>query len=116
MRCRVVIWSNRQAFIRAMRSLAHREGLEVLGIASTPEAALERMETLIPDVVLVDRETGERHADTVGRLMMAAGRSKVVVVDLLDEAVQVIEGWRATAQTVRELVRTIEGGMARQVA
>lgn len=116
MRCRVLIWSARPAFVRAMRSLAHREGLEVLGIARTPEAALACTQAYRPHVVLVDRETEERHPGTVVRLMVEGAPAKVVAVDPVDDAAIVLEGRRAPAATVRDLLAAIEGGMATQAA
>ena len=116
MRCRLLIWSNRPAFVRAIRSLAHREGLDVVGIARSADVAFRCVDIHRPDVVLVDRETEERHPDAVVRLMGAGAHLKVVAMDLADEAVLVLEGRRAPASTVRELVSVIEGGLAHQAA
>ncbi len=116
MSCRVLIWSERTAFVRAIRSLAHREDLVVIGIARTGDAALACVRVADPDVVLVDRETKERHPEMVLRLMDAGTRTKIVVMDLVDEAVRVLECRRATAATVRDLVRAIQGDLAQQLA
>lgn len=115
-RCRILIWSTRPAFVRAMRSLAHREGLEVTGVTRTGEAAIALVEAQDPDAVLVDRETEERHPAIVLRLVGAGARTKVVAMDLGDEAVRVLEGRQAPAGTVRDLVRAIQGDLAQQVA
>jgi len=116
MRSRLLIWSNRPAFVRAMRSLAHREGLDVVAIARSVDAALSGVDIYRPDVVLVDRETEEQYPDAVVRLMGAGAHLKVVAMDLADEAVLVLEGRRAAASTVRELVSVIESGLAQQAA
>jgi DNA-binding NarL/FixJ family response regulator len=110
----VLIWSNRPAFIRAMRSLAYREGLEVLGIARTPEAALRYVQIHQPHAVLVDRETEEHHPDTIVRLMVEGARTKVIAMDLADDAAIVLQGWRTRASTIRELMQVIEGSLASQ--
>lgn len=115
-RCGVLIWSSRPAFVRAMRSLAYREGLEVLGIARTAAAALRCVEAHRPDVVLVDRETEEQHPDTVVKLMDAEAHTKVVAMDLVDEAVLVLEARRVSTATVRDLVEVIEGRLTPQAA
>ncbi len=115
-RCRVLIWSSRAGFVRAIRSLAFREGLEVLGIARTAEAALRCVETHQPDAVLVDRETEEQHPGVIVRLMGAGAHTKVVAMDLVDEAVLVLEARRVSTSTVRDLVQAIEGGLAGQAA
>lgn len=96
--------------------MAHREGLDVIGIARTGDAALACLREQAPDVVLADRETGERHPEMVLRLMDAGTRTKVVVMDLVDDAVRVLECRRTTAVTVRDLVRAIQGDLAQQVA
>lgn len=116
MSSRILIWSQRPAFVRGMQSLAHREGLQVLGIARTASEAIVSMRSQRPDAVLVDRETYERHPETVVELMAEGEFAKVVSMDLADDAVLVLEGRRARAATVRDLVRTIEGGLAHQVA
>lgn len=116
MHCTVLIWSNRPAFIRAMRSLADREGLEVQGIARTPEAALRCVQMHQPNAVLVDRETEGQHPDTIVRLMVEGVRTKVIAMDLVDEAAIVLQGWRTRASTIRELMRVIEGSLASQAA
>ncbi len=113
-RCRVLIWSSQPAFVRAMRSLAYREGLEVLGIARTADAALRCVDSHRPDAVLVDRETEERHPDVVVQVMGASAHAKVVAMDLVDEAVLVLEARRVSTSTVRDLVQAIEGGLAGQ--
>jgi DNA-binding NarL/FixJ family response regulator len=116
MQCGVLIWSNQPAFVKAMRSLAHREGLEIRGIARTAESALRCVRMHQPDAVLVDRETEERHPDTVVRLMMEGARTKVVAMDLVDEAAVVLQGWRAPASTIRDLMQLIEGSLVSQAA
>jgi len=116
MRCRLLIWSNRSAFVRAMRSLAHREDLDVVAIARSADAVYRCVDAHHPDVILVDRETEEQHPDAVVRLMGGGAHLKVVVMDLADEAVLVLEGRRAPATTVRELVSVIEGSLTHQAA
>jgi DNA-binding NarL/FixJ family response regulator len=116
MRCRVLIWSARPAFVKAMRSLAYREGLEVVEVVRTPEAALACVRAGRPHVVLVDRETEETHPGAVVRLMVEGAPAKVVAVDLVDDAAIVLEGRRAPAATVRDLLAAIEGGVATQAA
>jgi AmiR/NasT family two-component response regulator len=116
MRCGVLIWSSRPAFVRAMRSLAYREGLEVLGIARTTDAALRCVEAHRPDAVLVDRETEEQHPHVVVQLMGAGAHTKVVAIDLVDEAVLVLEARRVSTATVRDLVEVIQGHPTPQAA
>lgn len=104
----ILIWSNRPAFQRAMRSLAHREGLEIVGIARSPQAALAAVERAAPRVVLVDRQTEQQHPDVVLRLALEGPRPRVVAMDLGEEAAVVFEGRRAPAATIRELLEVIQ--------
>ena len=53
---RVLIVDDNGAFLYAARRLLAREGLQVVGIASTGAEALRRVGDLHPDVVLVDVE------------------------------------------------------------
>jgi DNA-binding NarL/FixJ family response regulator len=116
MRSRVLIWSDQPAFVKAMRSLSDREGLQVVGIARTADAALRCVQAHGPDVVLVDRQTGDRHPGTVVRLMQVGGATKVVAMDLVDEAATVFQGWCAPASTIRDLINVIEGHLGAQAA
>jgi DNA-binding NarL/FixJ family response regulator len=45
-------------FLAAARGLLEREGIVVVGVASTAEEAVRRVEALQPDVVLIDVELG----------------------------------------------------------
>ena len=76
MRCRLLIWSNQPAFVRAMRSLAHREDLDIVAIARSADAVHRCVDAHHPDVILVDRETEEQHPDAVVRLMGGGAHSK----------------------------------------
>jgi DNA-binding NarL/FixJ family response regulator len=55
-RCLIVDDSGR--FLEAARMLLEREGIRVVGVASTSDEALERAESLRPDVTLVDIDLG----------------------------------------------------------
>lgn len=116
MQSRVLIWSSQPAFVKAMRSVADREGLQVQGIARTAESALRCVQTQQPDVVLIDRETEERHPDIVVRLMRDSACTKVVVLDLVDEAAIVLHSSREPVATIRDLMQVIEGRLASQAA
>ncbi len=56
MRC--VIVDDSQGFLAAARSLLQRQGITVVGVASTGAEALRRVVELRPDVVLVDINLG----------------------------------------------------------
>ena len=54
MSLRLLIVDDSESFLQAARVLLEREGLPVVGVASTAAEALPRAEQLRPDVVLVD--------------------------------------------------------------
>ena len=56
---RCLIVDDNEAFLRAAQLLLEREGLVVIGVASTSDDAMREAETLHPDVVLVDIFLGE---------------------------------------------------------
>ncbi|MDR7418729.1 MAG: hypothetical protein QN178_07435 [Armatimonadota bacterium] len=116
MRSRVLIWSDQPAFVKAMRSLADREGLKVQGIARTAESALRCVRVHQPEVVLVDRATEERHPDTVVRLMLDSTCTRVVAMDLVDEAAIVLHSSRQPVATIRDMMQIIEGRLTSQAA
>ena len=57
LRCLIV--DDSAGFLVAARSLLEREGITVVGIASTGAEALQRAEEFEPDVILVDIGLGE---------------------------------------------------------
>lgn len=67
LRCLIVDDSPR--FLDAARGLLEREGLTVVGVASTGSEALSQVEELRPDVALLDIELGEESGFDVARLL-----------------------------------------------
>jgi CheY-like chemotaxis protein len=57
MRCLIV--DDNAAFRRAMRYMLERDGIRVLGMATTGVEALEQAERLRPDIVLMDVRLGD---------------------------------------------------------
>ena len=54
-----LIVDDNEHFLRAAQVLLEREGLVVMGVTSTSDEAVRQVETLHPDVVLVDIFLGE---------------------------------------------------------
>jgi DNA-binding NarL/FixJ family response regulator len=66
---RVVIVDDSDSFIDAARVLLERQGVSVVGVASTTAEALGRAEQLRPDVILVDiKLAGESGFECARRL------------------------------------------------
>lgn len=81
MRCLIVDDSPR--FLDAARGLLERQGITVVGVASTSAEALRRAEELRPDVTLVDIDLGgESGFELARRLRWEAGvaRSRVILI------------------------------------
>lgn len=78
---RVLIVDDNAHFLEAARDLLDREGMSVVGVASTSVDALRRAEELRPDVILVDIDLGEESGFDLARgLMDATPRSRRDVI------------------------------------
>ena len=87
MRCLIV--DDNARFIAAARGLLEREGVAVVGAASTAADALRSFEALRPDVTLVDLDhDGERGFDVAERLHRAAGPTVSPVILISTHAAQ----------------------------
>ena len=71
MALRCVIVDDNLQFQAAARDLLEREGVSVVGVASTTAEALERVEELRPDVTLVDVDLGEESGFELARRLTA---------------------------------------------
>jgi CheY-like chemotaxis protein len=104
-------------FLQAASNLLKREGLNVLGVASTGDEALARVEELRPDVALVDIELdGESGFEVVRRLAeLPDGGQPVILIsahegrdfaDLIDSsaALGFVSKTELSAGAIRQLV------------
>jgi CheY-like chemotaxis protein len=72
---RMLIVDDNLPFLAAARQLFEREGVEVAGVASTTDEALESYERLRPDVTLIDIDlSGESGFELAYRLAAEATR------------------------------------------
>ena len=79
MRCLIV--DDSAHFVAAARSMLEREGVAVVGAASTGTDALRCFEQLRPDVTLVDLDLGDESGfDVAEQLHRAAGSAGSVVI------------------------------------
>ncbi len=86
LRCLIV--DDNQHFLVAARELLEREGINVVGVASTTAEAIERRAQLGPDVTLVDIDLGaESGFDTSRRLAENASgpASRVILISTYAE-------------------------------
>jgi CheY-like chemotaxis protein len=78
---RLLIVDDNAHFLEAARRLLEREGMTVVGVASTTLDALRRAEELQPDVTLVDIELGQESGfDLARRLAEGTGSQRPPVI------------------------------------
>ncbi|MDX6476009.1 MAG: two-component system, response regulator PdtaR [Gaiellaceae bacterium] len=81
MSVRCLIVDDNRCFLAAAQTLLEREGLTIVGVASTSAEALHAAETLRPDVVLVDVSLGEESGvELVRRLRADRERAATVIL------------------------------------
>jgi DNA-binding NarL/FixJ family response regulator len=87
MALRSLIVDDNTHFLTAARDLLEREGVEVVGVASSGAEALQLADMLRPDVALVDIDLGDESGlDLARRLVGADGeRSRVVLISAYSE-------------------------------
>ena len=75
-----VIVDDSVEFLEVARSLLEREGVQVVGVATTGSAGLERISELRPHVALVDIDLGADSGFDVARRIAQAGSTSVILV------------------------------------
>jgi DNA-binding NarL/FixJ family response regulator len=75
LRCLIV--DDSRHFLEAARNLLERQGISVVGVASSGAEALRRVEELAPDVVLADIDLGAENGFELARRL---GRSVPVIL------------------------------------
>ena len=81
MRCLIV--DDNASFLGAARSLLERQGLSVVGVASTGAEGLQLAAELAPDLILLDVDLGEDSGFTVARQLAStdgAARFQVILI------------------------------------
>ena len=81
LRCLLV--DDNGAFLEAARLLLEREGVTVVGVASSIAEALRQARALLPDVILVDIGLGEESGFDLTRLLTQDGRADGAEVILI---------------------------------
>jgi two-component system, NarL family, nitrate/nitrite response regulator NarL len=86
MTLRALIVDDNVEFLATARHLLERQGIEVVGVASTGAEALCRSHEQDPDVVLVDVNLGEENGfDLAERLSTGSVRRPVVLISTQSE-------------------------------
>jgi two-component system, NarL family, nitrate/nitrite response regulator NarL len=81
LRCLIV--DDNAGFLTAARELLDRQGVDVVGLASTGSEALQRAHELRPDVALVDIDLGAESGFDVVRLIATTARLESLPVVLI---------------------------------
>jgi DNA-binding NarL/FixJ family response regulator len=77
LRCLIV--DDNASFLDAARGLLDRQGMDVVGVASTSAEAIRLVEELSPDVVLVDVVLGEESGPDLARQLESSGAHVVLI-------------------------------------
>ena len=86
---RCVLVDDNEAFLETASLLLEREGLTIVGMASTIAAALRQVRALRPDVVLVDIGLGNESGFDLARLLAQDGQvagAEVILISTGAEA------------------------------
>jgi DNA-binding NarL/FixJ family response regulator len=83
---RCLIVDDNRLFLKAAQTLLEREGIAVVGTASTGSECLQRVVELRPDVVLLDIDLGEESGfDLVNRIGSSAGPVPIIFISTHEE-------------------------------
>lgn len=116
MTMRIVLVDDNSRFLQAARSLLEKQGIAVVGVASTSEEALRRAEELRPDVLLVDIDLGSESGFDVAQQLTTGGTARVILIsthaeqdfaDLIatSPAVGFISKSDLSAETIHEVLK-----------
>jgi DNA-binding NarL/FixJ family response regulator len=84
---RYLLVDDNRGFLEAARDLLERQGVDVVGVASTSAETLRLVAQLRPDVVLVDIDLGDESGiDLASRLAMGTGDTRIVLISAYPEA------------------------------
>jgi DNA-binding NarL/FixJ family response regulator len=86
MALRSLIVDDNARFLSAARTLLEREGVAVVGVASSCAEAIQLADALQPDVALVDIDLGEESGFDVAQRLAGAKLSRVVLTSAYPEA------------------------------
>jgi DNA-binding NarL/FixJ family response regulator len=84
LRCLIV--DDSSPYLEAATRRLESDGLTVVGVAETGEAALQLVRELRPDVVLVDVVLGEENGFDLARRLAAAGANRPAVIMISTQA------------------------------
>jgi chemotaxis response regulator CheB len=108
--CRTYIVYHHGLFAQGVRSVLEARGaIEIVGMESDVGKALKAVQSLRPEVIIVEECTGTHQRMRLGALMHSAGSGRVVTLSLDHEFATVYQRKRITATDPAELVQAIQG-------
>ena len=107
---RIFILSSHPLFGRGVESLLRQEtGLEIVGRETDVDKAIERIEELQPDVVIVDSADPAGDSTLVALHILREGvGTKVIGLNLQDNTIGIYRGEQRVVKGVKDLVEAIE--------
>jgi len=112
-RLKCLIVDDNAHFLEGAASLLSREGLDVVGVASSGAEAIRLVAELRPDVTLVDIDLGDedglelaRELSDVSRVILVSTHSQEDFAELIaaSPALGFVPKTRLSAQTIRDLL------------
>lgn len=73
-------------FLAAARPILEQGGVEVVGVASNPTEALQQVEKLRPDIVLVDIDLGDYSGFDLARELASVDTTRMILISTHAEA------------------------------
>ena len=112
-RLKCLIVDDNAHFLEGAASLLSREGLDVVGVASSGAEAIRLVAELRPDVTLVDIDLGDedglelaRELSDISRVILVSTHSQEDFAELIaaSPALGFVSKTRLSAQTIRDLL------------
>lgn len=108
--CRAYIVYHHGLFAQGVRSVLEARGaVEVVGMESDVGKALKAVQSLQPEVIIVEECTGKHQGMRLGAFLRSATGGRVVTLSLDHDSATVYQCNRITATDLGELVRAIQG-------
>jgi chemotaxis response regulator CheB len=108
--CRTYIVYHHGLFAQGVRSvLETRRAVQIVGMESDVAKALKAVQSLQPEVVIVEESTGKHQPMRLGALLHSASAGRVVTLSLDHDFATVYDRHRVEANDPADLVRAIQG-------
>jgi hypothetical protein len=109
--CRTYIVYHHGLFAQGMRSvLEAQRAVQIVGMESDVGKALKAVQSLQPEVIIVEEATGKHQPMHLGAFLNGATGGRVVTLSLDHAAATVYQRNRIAATDPADLVRAIQGG------